>query len=96
MKLMIFGLIVLSLNSCAIYNTDFECKLGMGQKCTSVSKINKMVDLGLITNDEKVPKEEIKQKPVAKKPKPRKQKIKQKKGVDIWIAGNSKEGEKFI
>lgn len=36
------------LSSCAIYGTRFECEGGQGQKCTSISKINKMVDEGKI------------------------------------------------
>ena len=39
--------------SCAVHNTDFiRCKNAQGQKCTSVSKIDKMIDRGLITDDD--------------------------------------------
>ena len=39
-------LLFMLLPSCSNYNSAFECKLGKGVNCTSVSQINNMVDLG--------------------------------------------------
>lgn len=39
-------LIVILVSSCSSYNSGFECKADKGINCTSVSKINNMVDSG--------------------------------------------------
>jgi len=55
----------LLLSSCAVYGTQFECKSSSGAKCTSISKVNAMVDKGLLTDDtditEKASKQQKKQ-----------------------------------
>lgn len=50
-KLLIMFMITL-LSSCSSYNNAFECKLGKGVNCTSVSKINNMVDRGTFNQTE--------------------------------------------
>lgn len=40
------------LAGCSSYNNAFECKVGKGVNCTSVSKINKMVDRGAFNGAE--------------------------------------------
>ena len=58
-------LILTLLSSCSSYNNAFECKVGKGINCTSVSKINTMVDLGTLdgslenTSPQNVKKETI-------------------------------------
>ena len=43
------------LAACSSYNSGFECKAGKGINCTSVSKINNMVDSGNFNEGEKNP-----------------------------------------
>ena len=45
-------LILMLLSSCSNYNSAFECKLGTGVNCVSVSKINHMVDDGSLNKIE--------------------------------------------
>lgn len=59
--------VVALLSGCSNYNSAFECKLGKGVNCTSVSKINNMVDSGAFNEadnnlaaNKKVKKETIK------------------------------------
>lgn len=65
-KLLIIIVIAL-LSGCSNYNDAFECKVGKGVNCTSVSKINSMVDSGTFNEansnlavNKKVKKETIK------------------------------------
>lgn len=65
-KLLIIIVIAL-LSGCSNYNDAFECKVGKGVNCISVSKINSMVDSGTFneTNsnlavNKKIKKETIK------------------------------------
>ena len=46
MHKLLITLMFISLTGCASYNNSFECKPGQGVSCTSVSKINAMVDRG--------------------------------------------------
>ena len=92
MKKLIFGFMSMFLSGCAIHNTGFECRASKGQSCTSVSRVNRMIDLGLIKDDEGTSPKKTKPAPVKFKPKP----IKQKNDVDVWIVGNDREEEKFI
>lgn len=39
-------LMLMLLANCSNYKNDFECKIGQGVNCISVSKINNMVDSG--------------------------------------------------
>ena len=63
----LFCLIVILVSACSSYNSGFECKAGKGINCTSVSKINNMVDSGNFNEGEnnslqknKIKKETIK------------------------------------
>ena len=46
MQKLLITIMVTLLFGCSSYNNAFECKVGKGINCTSVSKINKMVDRG--------------------------------------------------
>ena len=48
LKVVISFISILALSSCAVYGTQFECSGGRGQRCTSVSKVNQMIDRGEI------------------------------------------------
>jgi type IV conjugative transfer system lipoprotein TraV len=52
-QLVIMVVIIALLSGCSSYNNAFECKLGKGVNCTSVSKINSMVDSGAFNDSEK-------------------------------------------
>ena len=41
-------LIIICLSGCSSYNNAFECKVGKGVNCTSVSHINQMLDSGTL------------------------------------------------
>lgn len=62
-KLILF-LAITILSGCSSYNNTFECKLSQGVNCTSVSKINHMVDRGAFNEESrsvnKIKKEIIK------------------------------------
>lgn len=57
---------IILLIGCSNYNNAFDCKAGEGVNCTSVSKINTMVDIGAFNGAEppaankKIKKETIK------------------------------------
>lgn len=46
MQKLLITIAVTLLSSCSSYNNAFECKVGKGVNCSSVSKINNMVDSG--------------------------------------------------
>ena len=51
LKLIMLVILVPLISSCAVYGTSFECKGGQGERCTSVSKINTMIDRGEIRDE---------------------------------------------
>lgn len=42
--ILVGALVILS--SCSVYGTKFECKAGVGARCSSISKVNEMIDNG--------------------------------------------------
>lgn len=52
MQRLLIMLVIALLSGCSSYNNAFECKLGKGVNCTSVSKINSMVDSGAFNGSE--------------------------------------------
>ena len=55
MQKLLITIMVTLLAACSSYNSGFECKAGKGINCTSVSKINNMVDSGNFNEGEKNP-----------------------------------------
>lgn len=55
MQKLLITIMVTLLTACSSYNSGFECKAGKGINCTSVSKINNMVDSGNFNEGEKNP-----------------------------------------
>ncbi|KAB2836730.1 MAG: hypothetical protein F9K49_01345 [Caedimonadaceae bacterium] len=47
----LFILLSLSVTGCSTYDGSFECPVGSGMACASLSKINKSMDQGLINNE---------------------------------------------
>ena len=45
-------LIVLMLSGCSTWSGDFDCGVGQGMKCASLSKVNKAMDRGEIDLDD--------------------------------------------
>ena len=62
MQKLLITIMVTLLFGCSSYNNAFECKVGKGINCTSVSKINKMVDRGAFNEggNNSLPKNKIK------------------------------------
>lgn len=60
MQKLIMFLSIILLASCSSYNNAFECKLSKGVNCTSVSKINTMVDRGAFNQQELIGTNNIK------------------------------------
>lgn len=46
MKFIIVFLFVLNLSGCSPYKSGFDCPAGSGKACTSLYKINRLVDRG--------------------------------------------------
>lgn len=46
MKKLGMGFMLLNLGACATYNTEFECRVGQGVACQSVSQINEIQEKG--------------------------------------------------
>lgn len=83
--LAVVGLMIVS--GCAVHNVGFECGIDGGQRCVSVSKVNKMIDQGLISDEEAKPiKAEAARVKRSKQPKRRNS----KKDLDIWFANDNK------
>ncbi len=54
----LFILFALLVTGCSTYDGSFECKVGSGMACSSLSKINKSMDRGNIDlGDQEEPKE---------------------------------------
>ena len=106
LKLIMLVILVPLISSCAVYGTSFECKGGQGERCTSVSKINTMINRGEIKDEPPValPAKSVRSKVSGKaKQRPKKSRISKKAKVqtkqtdfDIWIAGNKESEEKYI
>ena len=69
-------LLTVCVAGCSVYGGDFECKMGNGVNCKSVSALNSMVDNNTLEqniNKKKKKKEESKAKPIKiiNKPQPR-------------------------
>ncbi len=52
MQKLLITIVIILLSGCSSYNNAFECKVGKGVNCTSVSKINNMVDSGIFSEAE--------------------------------------------
>ena len=99
LKLIMLVILVPLISSCAVYGTSFECKGGQGERCTSVSKINTMIDRGEIRDKEELTnptrariKQNSKKSRISKKAKVQTKQT----DFDIWLAGNKETKEKYI
>ena len=86
-------------SSCTPYNRSFDpCPGGVGQKCTSVSEIDRMIDLGLIgdgyprKDKTKQSQSQQKQKTTTAKGKKRKQ----RKDLEVWIPSTNDTDERYV
>jgi hypothetical protein len=106
LKLIMSVILLQFISSCAVYGTSFECKGGQGERCTSVSKINTMIDRGEIRDEPPVasPTKLVRSKTAGKaKQRKMRSRISKKAKVqrkqtdfDIWLAGTKEAEEKYI
>jgi len=86
-----------ALCSCAVHNTDFiRCKNAHGQSCTSVSKIDKMVDRGLITDEDEEQQAKSETVRSIKTKVVRRTKRKKKDSFEVWMPSTNKTSERYV
>jgi hypothetical protein len=50
MKSLAILILSIQVSGCAVYSTEFECGIGKGVGCKSISEVNELVNNGEITN----------------------------------------------
>ncbi len=55
MKKLTFIFLLIGLTGCSSYSNHFDCPYGEGVGCSSLSKVNRMLDQNLIDTSEEIP-----------------------------------------